>query len=384
MERRLKTFLIVFLILLVAGVSISTFKAFRRYSTARTEEKKLSEAIKVYEEQEYTTAIKKFEECLKDPRNKKITRESLLYLARCYSELYMRDKAIEYWNRILEDSGAVEHHPEGLYRLGNLYQVRRKSSLPDFKKAEQYYNRIIQEFPSSKYYESAQIGMAEILEERNELLAAKEILEKLILQSENPEEIQKEIYRLNIEILFSPIITEKPKCDIYTVEEGDTLEKIAKKNNTTVELLKESNHIEDPRTLQIGQRLKVVTDEFYIVVRKSKNTLSLFAKDMLIKQYRVGTGKYDSTPEGEFFIVNKLIEPEWKGIPYGDPENILGTRWMGITDVQKTLKEYGIHGTWQDETVGAYVTKGCIRLLNTDVEELFRIVTVGTRVTIIE
>ena len=78
------------------------------------------------------------------------------------------------------------------------------------------------------------------------------------------------------------------------------------------------------------------------------------------------------------------MEPEWKGIPYGDPKNILGTRWMGITDAQKTLKEYGIHGTWQPETVGAYVSKGCIRLLNDDVEELYKIVMIGTPVTIIE
>jgi len=46
------------------------------------------------------------------------------------------------------------------------------------------------------------------------------------------------------------------------------------------------------------------------------------------------------------------------------------------------LTGYGIHGTWEPETVGSAVSKGCIRMLNTDVEELFDIVPVGTAVTI--
>jgi len=45
--------------------------------------------------------------------------------------------------------------------------------------------------------------------------------------------------------------------------------------------------------------------------------------------------------------------------------------------------EYRIHGTHQPSTVGSFVSSGCIRLTNEDVEDLYRRVTVGTRVIVL-
>jgi lipoprotein-anchoring transpeptidase ErfK/SrfK len=43
---------------------------------------------------------------------------------------------------------------------------------------------------------------------------------------------------------------------------------------------------------------------------------------------------------------------------------------------------YRIHGTNQPSTIGTFVSSGCIRLTNTDVEDLFSRVQVGTRVVV--
>jgi len=80
----------------------------------------------------------------------------------------------------------------------------------------------------------------------------------------------------------------------------------------------------------------------------------------------------------------KPEKPEWFRpgggvIPYGDPGNLLGTRWMAIDS-----PGYGIHGTWEPETIGKQLSAGCIRMLNRDVEELYTIVPVGTPVKIVE
>ena len=233
-----------------------------------------------------------------------------------------------------------------------------------------------------------EIAEAKRLENENKYLEARKVYRQLLSRTREPARIQEEIYRLNITMLFSPLITgppDGPKSEIYTIEPGDTLVKIAKQHNTTIDLLKGSNRISDPRNIQIGDRLKVVTDTFTIIINRTKNELSLIAGEIVIRKYAIGTGKFSKTPLGDFTIRNKMIEPPWKGIPYGDKEkNILGTRWMGIMNEDDSIKGYGIHGTWQPETIGKSVSQGCVRMHNRDVEELFKIVPVKTKVHIIE
>ena len=128
-------------------------------------------------------------------------------------------------------------------------------------------------------------------------------------------------------------------------------------------------------------KLKVVKSQFKIAVDKSENTLKLYQGDEWLKTYRVATGEKNSTPVGTFTIETKLVNPVWYKtgavIAPGDPENILGTRWMGFS-----LSSYGIHGTTLPETIGKQASAGCIRMRNADVEELFDIVPRKTEVTV--
>ncbi len=123
--------------------------------------------------------------------------------------------------------------------------------------------------------------------------------------------------------------------------------------------------------------------KFSIVIDKSQNELLLTEDNNFVRTYRVATGKDNSTPIGSFKIVSKLTNPVWytQGavVPPNSPENVLGTRWMGIDK-----KGYGIHGTTQPDAIGQQVTAGCVRMVNSDVEELYSIVPVGTDVTIVD
>jgi len=127
----------------------------------------------------------------------------------------------------------------------------------------------------------------------------------------------------------------------------------------------------------------VVNGKFSIIVDKSLNTLILKLNDGLFKLYKVGTGKNNSTPIGNFKITSKIKKPVWhykgKVIPFGNPDNLLGTRWLGIN-----VEGYGIHGTWEPDSVGKQSSQGCIRLRNEEVEELFTIVPIGASVTIVD
>lgn len=218
---------------------------------------------------------------------------------------------------------------------------------------------------------------------KNDLLKAKEFYKEAILNLKNAEklkEIQKKLEEINIKILFSPMLDE---CSIkYVVKSNDALVKIAKKFNTTVNLIKRANNLKSD-VIRPGQELKVNTCKFSLVVDKSQNLLFLKRKGELIKTYLVSTGKNNSTPTGKFKIVNKLINPTWfktgAVIPADSPENILGSRWMGLD-----IKGYGIHGTNKPDKLGRQITMGCIRMNNKDVEELFDIIPLGTEVTIVD
>lgn len=229
----------------------------------------------------------------------------------------------------------------------------------------------------------ALLQKGESLEKQGDSLGAKDAYQKILdnyPDAENNLKIQDQISSLNIKMLFSQDITKGSQ--LYEVGPGDSLQKIAKKFNTTVELIKETNKLSSD-LIRPGIKLKIETRVFSILVDKSQNLLTLFADGEIVKVYHVSTGKNNSTPTATFKIVNKLVDPPWysaKGVVAADsPENVLGTRWMGLD-----RPGYGIHGTVDPSSIGSQCTEGCVRMYNNEVEELYKIVPVGTEVKIID
>lgn len=82
----------------------------------------------------------------------------------------------------------------------------------------------------------------------------------------------------------------------------------------------------------------------------------------------------DWTPTPEMFKENPRLPP-W--VPGGHPMNPLGVRAMYLGG-----STYRIHGTDAPWTIGQAVSKGCIRMFNEDVKELYTKIPVGTKVTV--
>lgn len=275
-----------------------------------------------------------------------------------------------------------------LYRSkGKVWLKERKAQ----KTEEQGVETVAAEGPVYSAEAKALFSAAKQAAEAGELITARDNLYSLIEQ-ELPPAIEDEAIKLlgtvNIELLYSPRNMENKVW--HTIEAGDSLAGIASKYNCPVTLIKKINSMTSDM-IRRGNRLLVCTGEFSIVASKSKNTLDLLMNKKLQKRYLVGTGKYGKTPVAHFTIVDKIVEPPWtrptdgKRIEYGDPGNLLGSRWMAIKSEERPeLTGFGIHGTWDRESVGKQSSNGCIRMLNEEVEELFDIVPRRTTVTIVE
>jgi lipoprotein-anchoring transpeptidase ErfK/SrfK len=167
----------------------------------------------------------------------------------------------------------------------------------------------------------------------------------------------------------------------YTPSKGEGLYQVSRKFNMCPELLIEINGIKGGE--KIPDRLKIVPGHFTIMVERGKNILTLYREGRFFKEYKVASGRDLSTPLGEYWIASKLISPPWlsegKVITPDQPDYPLGTRWMGLSGTR-----IGLHGTKDPEYIGQSVSSGCIRMLNSDIEELYKIVPFGTKVTIRE
>src|SRR5689334_1431520 len=127
-----------------------------------------------------------------------------------------------------------------------------------------------------------------------------------------------------------------------------------------------------------------------IIIDTANTYLYLVLGNGKAMRYGIGVGREGFTWTGTERISRMKEWPDWfppsemiERQPYlprmmaGGPGNPLGARALYLGN---TL--YRIHGTNQPSTIGSFVSSGCIRLLNEDIEDLFSRVQVGTRVVV--
>ena len=138
--------------------------------------------------------------------------------------------------------------------------------------------------------------------------------------------------------------------------------------------------------LQPGDVLRIPTDRANVIVDLDSRLLMYRHGDEVVRAWECGIGKPGhETPIGEYKIGIKQKKPAHttKGLPYGHPENPLGSRWLAL-ELDGRNTSYGIHGTSDPDGVGGEVSLGCIRMRNRDVDQLFEILPVGSTVILQE
>jgi lipoprotein-anchoring transpeptidase ErfK/SrfK len=128
-----------------------------------------------------------------------------------------------------------------------------------------------------------------------------------------------------------------------------------------------------------------------IVVKTGERSLYYVLDEQHALRFPVGVGRSGKTWTGNARVEGKFMRPAWAPpqeirrehpslpdvIPGGAANNPMG-------EAALTLRggEYAIHGTNRPQSIGGFVSYGCIRMYNRDIVELYRLVAVGTPVIV--
>jgi lipoprotein-anchoring transpeptidase ErfK/SrfK len=119
----------------------------------------------------------------------------------------------------------------------------------------------------------------------------------------------------------------------------------------------------------------------HLYVNREAHTATLKKDGHVVFTTRVGNGLSPNiTPAGQFYVRDKLTG-------YNDP--VYGPLAFGTSARSATLIDswpggayVGIHGTNEPDLIPGYISHGCIRLNNTAIVQLAKLMTVGTPVTV--
>ena len=128
-----------------------------------------------------------------------------------------------------------------------------------------------------------------------------------------------------------------------------------------------------------------------IVVKTGERSLYYVLDEQRALRFPVGVGRSGKTWTGNAQVEGKFMRPAWappqeirhdhpslpEVIPGGAANNPMG-------EAALTLRggEYAIHGTNRPQSIGGFVSSGCIRMSNRDIVALYRLVAVGTPVIV--
>lgn len=180
----------------------------------------------------------------------------------------------------------------------------------------------------------------------------------------------------------------------YTVQQGDTLFRIALRYNLAVDTLLTTNNIVRSDLVYVGQTLTIpgtneqpvaaaaapapsptISTGKQIIIDLSEQRVYAYENGQLLRQFVVSTG-LPATPTvvGDFAVYIKYTSQRMTGPDYDLP---------GVPWVMYFYEDYGIHGTYWHNNFGQPMSHGCINMRTSEAEWLFNWAPMGTPVRVI-
>ena len=191
---------------------------------------------------------------------------------------------------------------------------------------------------------------------------------------------QKELTQLLDQVAGSVIYSRKHLIEpAYTVKQGETLDQIAEAHRVPAGLLAKINGIQNPQNLSIGQQLKVVRGPFNATVNGEKSELTLWLGGRYAGRFRLAMGPEFQSIVGPFVVHQKIRQhPE-----HGNQSWIRLAPGYGTSgSPPPSDPQIGIAGMQQLETVSQGAKPGQIGVSLKDADDLYDILSHGSKVTI--
>lgn len=186
---------------------------------------------------------------------------------------------------------------------------------------------------------------------------------------------------------------------------GETLDDLGRRYGMGHNEMVNANPGMDSRQLLSAQMKVVIPSQFImpnvprvgIVINLPEYRLYFFsAEENVVRTYPVGIGREGwDTPMGDTVVIAKEINPIWRPsqnllseasknglvLPERFPSNAANP--LGKYALRLKWPSILIHGTNDSNGIGMKVSAGCIRMLPDDMEELFALAPIGTKVKVI-
>jgi len=156
---------------------------------------------------------------------------------------------------------------------------------------------------------------------------------------------------------------------------------------------------------QLNKKVQRLTPgNAFLVINTTNNTFELYKNNQIIREGKCSTGSFISlevdstksymfeTPKGVMTVRNKVTDPVWtkpdwafieEGLPVPPQGHSSRREAHVLGDYALILGDgYMIHGTLYQRLIGTPVTHGCVRLLDDDLEAVYKTLPMGAKVFI--
>jgi hypothetical protein len=200
--------------------------------------------------------------------------------------------------------------------------------------------------------------------------------------------VEKQSLYHQVNELGGRIFSDLKVLGVVEVKQGDNLDRLCRRYGIGKGWWMSLNGLDRPDRIYIGQKLYFPRGDVLVHVLRSRFECRLSCSGKIFRVFPVGLGaEGKSTPDVDTVMSSsRMLFPTYTDretgltYPYGHKLNPVGTRWMGLG----IGDGYGIHGTREDHSIGRLMSKGCVRMLQKDLEELYDLTLPGDQVLITE
>ncbi|MCA9175946.1 MAG: L,D-transpeptidase family protein [Planctomycetales bacterium] len=163
----------------------------------------------------------------------------------------------------------------------------------------------------------------------------------------------------------------------HVTAQGETVETIAAKYQIPPMLLININGILRPNLLTSGTELKVVPGPFRAEVDLERGEMTLFLQRMYAGRFPITAGNDPTPREGSYEVKEKSEGQTYYGaggatIAAKDPSNPYGMHWIDLGGMS-------LHGSSQSPSA---ISSGCVSLSPRDAQDVYNILTIGSKVEV--